>query len=218
MLTLDHAPISPNSRRVWVTLLEKGLEFELVEVKLSGDQFQTDFLAINPFHHIPALVDDGFNVIESLAILDYLETKYPTPSMLPKDVKDLTIVRMVQMVSVNEFLPSIAPLLPRILDLPGEDPEKVEKAEQKIATVLTFFEKLLDDRPYFGSNNITLADVVSGTIIPIFLRGGISLDKYPKINAWCSRLIGRPAWQNSEATEAAFAEFSSNMLARMQKK
>ena len=217
MLTLYHTPISPNSRRVWVTLLEKGLEFELVEVKLSGEQFQPDFLAINPFHHIPALVDDGFNVIESLAIIDYLETKYPTPNMLPKDVQDLTIVRMVQMVSVNELLPSINPLVQRILDLPGEDSEKVEKAEQKIATVLTFFEQLLGDRPYFGSDNLTLADVVAGTIIPLLsLRGGISLDKYPKVSAWSSRLIARPAWQNSEATEEAFAEFRSNMLARMQ--
>ena len=217
MLTLYHTPISPNSRRVWVTLLEKGLEFELVEVKLSGEQFKPDFLAINPFHHIPALVDDGFNVVESLAILDYLEAKYPTPNMLPKDVKDLAIVRMVQMVSVNEFLPAITPLVQRILDLPGEDPEKVEKAEQKIATVLTFFEKLLGDRPYFGSDNLTLADVVAGTIIPILLlRGGISLDKYPKMSAWYERLMARPAWQNSEATEETFAEFRSNMLARMQ--
>ena len=217
MLTLYHTPISTNSRRVWVTLLEKGLEFELVEIKLSGEQFKPDFLVINPFHHIPALVDDGFNVVESLAILDYLEAKYPTPNMLPKEVRDLTIVRMVQMVSVNELLPSIYPLIPRILDLPGEDPEKAEKAEQTIATVLTFFEQLLGDRPYFGSDNLTLADVVAGTIVPILLlRTGISLDKYPKVSGWCSRLIARPAWQNSEATEEEFAQFRSNMLAWMQ--
>jgi glutathione S-transferase len=103
MLTLYHLPISQNSRRVWITLIDKGLEFELVEVQLSREQFKPEFLAINPFHHIPALVDDGFNVIESLAILDYLEVKYPTPVMLPKDAEDLAIVRMVEMVSVNQL-------------------------------------------------------------------------------------------------------------------
>ncbi|NEP85562.1 MAG: glutathione S-transferase family protein [Okeania sp. SIO2C2] len=218
MLTLYHTPISPNSRRVWVTLLEKGLEFELVELKLSdGEQFQPDYLAINPFHHIPALVDDGFNVVESLAILDYLEAKYPTPTMLPQDVKDLTIVRMVQMVSVNELLPSIDALVPRIFDLPGEDLEKVEKAQQKIATALTFFEKLLGDRSYFGSDNLTLADVVAGTIVPLFLvRGGISLVEYPKVSAWCDRLMARPTWQASEATPEAFENFRSILVARMQ--
>ncbi|PHM06001.1 glutathione S-transferase family protein, partial [Nostoc sp. 'Peltigera malacea cyanobiont' DB3992] len=56
MLTLYHQPFSPNSRRVWITLLEKGLEFELVEIKLDGEQFKPEFLAISPFHHIPVLV------------------------------------------------------------------------------------------------------------------------------------------------------------------
>ncbi|NEP76971.1 MAG: glutathione S-transferase family protein [Okeania sp. SIO3B3] len=218
MLTLYHAPISPNSRRVWVTLLEKGLEFELVEVKLSQEeQLKPDFLAINPFHHIPVLVDDGFNVVESLAILDYLEAKYPTPTMLPQDVKDLAIVRMVQMVSVNELLPAIDPLVPKIFDLPGEDLEKVEKAQQKIATILTFFEKLLGDRSYFGSDNLTLADVVAGTVIPILsIRGGISLDECPKISAWCDRLMARPTWQVSQVTPEAFEDFRSLLADRMQ--
>ena len=43
MLTLYHEPISPNSRRVWITLLEKGLEFELVEIKLDGEQLNQIF-------------------------------------------------------------------------------------------------------------------------------------------------------------------------------
>lgn len=147
MLTLYYIPISPNSRRVWITLLEKELEFELVEIKVDGEQFKPEFLAINPFHHIPVLVDDGFNIVESLAILDYLEAKYPMPAMLPKDAKDLAIARMVQLVTVNELLPATTTFLPQFLGLPGGDPEKIEKAQQKIATVLKFFENLLDDHP-----------------------------------------------------------------------
>lgn len=147
MLKLYHTPFSPNSRRVWITLLEKGLEFELVEIKLDGEQFKPEFLAISPFHHIPALVDDGFNVVESLAILDYLEAKYPTPAMLPKDAKDLAIARTVQLVTVNELFPATTTFIPQFLGLPGGDPEKIEKAQQKIATVLKFFENLLDERP-----------------------------------------------------------------------
>jgi glutathione S-transferase len=157
MLKLYHEPISPNSRRVWITLLEKELEFELVEVKLDGAQFQPEFLALNPFHHIPILVDDGFNIVESLAILDYLEKKYPKPAMLPTDAKDLAIARMVQLVSVNELLPATVPLFPVMLGLPVANPEKIEQAKQKASTVLKFFENLLDERPYFGSQSLTLA-------------------------------------------------------------
>ncbi|MEH2377153.1 glutathione S-transferase family protein [Nostoc sp.] len=215
MLTLYHTPISPNSRRVWITLLEKGLEFELVEIKLDGEQFKPEFLAISPFHHIPVLVDDGLNVVESLAILEYLEAKYPTPVMLPKDAKDLAIARMVQLVTVNELLPAATTFLPQLLGLPGGDPEKIEKAKQKIATVLKFFENLLDDRPYFGSENLTLAEVVAGTVVDVLPSVGISLTDYPKLNAWCDRLIVRPAWQATESTPEIIEGFKSMMVSRM---
>ncbi|MEH2347166.1 MAG: glutathione S-transferase family protein [Nostoc sp.] len=213
-LTLYHSPVSPNSRRVWITLLEKGVKFELVEIKLHGEQFKPEFLTISPFHHIPALVDDGFNVVESLAILDYLEAKYPTPAMLPKNVKDLAIARMVQMVTVNELLPATITFLPQILGLPGEEPEKIEQAKQKISTVLKLFENLLDDRPYFGSQNLTLADIVAGTVVIWLPEVGISLSDYPKLNAWHDRLIVRPSWQATEATPEAMEAFKSVIVAR----
>lgn len=214
MITLYHTPISPNSRRVWITLLEKGLDFELVEVKLNGEQFKPEFLAINPFNHIPALVDDGFNVVESLAILDYLEVKYPTPSMLPKDAKDLAIVRMVEMVSVNELLPAITPLMSVMLDLPGKNAEAIEQAKTKISTALNFFENLLDQRPYFGSDSLTLADVVAGSIVPWLPKAGIYLDEYPKLKVWSDRLVARPAWQTTQATPEMIEGFRKLLMSR----
>lgn len=215
MLTLYHQPISFNSRRVWITLLEKGIEFELVEMNLDGDQLKPEFLAINPFHHIPVVVDDGFNVVESLAILDYLEAKYPTPTMLPKDAKEIAIARMVQMVTVNELSPAVMVLSPQMLGLPGGDAEKIEIALQKIATVLKFFEDLLGDRPFFGSESLTLAEVVAGTVIPWLPRGGVCLSDYPKLNAWCDRLIARPAWKATQPTPAAIQWIKSRIAAQM---
>ncbi len=53
MLQFYYSRLSINARRVWVTLLEKGLEFEPILMKLNGDQFQPEFLELNPFHHIP---------------------------------------------------------------------------------------------------------------------------------------------------------------------
>ncbi len=215
MLKLYHEPISPNSRRVWITLLEKELEFELVEVKLDGEQFKPDYLALNPFHHIPVLVDDGFNIVESLAILEYLEAKYPKPVMLPTDAKDLAIARMAQLVTVNELLPATFLLSPLILGLSGGNPEKMEPAKEKVSTVLKFFENLLDERPYFGSENITLAEVVAGTVVPWLLKGSVSFGDYPKLSAWCDRLMSRPSWQTTEATPEVIEAFKSRMRARM---
>ncbi|MFN6559837.1 MAG: glutathione S-transferase family protein [Nostoc sp. ChiSLP01] len=215
MLRLYHSPISPNSRRVWITLLEKGLEFELVEIKLDGEQLKPEFLAINLFHQIPVLVDEDLKIIESLAILDYLEAKYPTPAMLPKNAKDLAIARMVQLITVNQLLPATTTFLPQILGLPEAEPTIIEQAKQKISTVLNFFESLLDNRPYFGSNNLTFAEVVAGTTVIWLPRVGIFLNDYPKVSAWCDRLIARPAWQATEATPEAIQELKSVVVARM---
>ncbi len=215
MLKLYHTPISFNSRRVWVALLEKEIQFELVDLNLDGDQFQPEFLAMNPFHHIPALVDGDFSVVESLAILDYLEAKYPTPALLPTEAKTLAIVRMVEMVTINELVPAMGPLIRQMMGVAADDPQKLERAKQQAAKVLSFFEPLLGDQQYFGDQQLTLAEVVAGTAIPLLPRLGISISDYPKLRAWTKRLLERAAWQKTEPSSEAIAAFSSRMKARM---
>lgn len=214
MLKLYHYPISPNSRRVWVALLEKQLEFELVSIELNGAQFQPDFLALNPFHHIPVLVDDDFRVIESLAILDYLEAKYPTPSLLPSDAKTLATVRMVEMVTINELMPNLMPLMRQWIGQ-KEDPKKIEETQQKVATVLTFFEQLLGEQSYFAGDQFTLAEVVAGTVVPSLPFLGISLSEYPRLSAWAKRLNQRPSWSQTQTSPEEMEAFKSQLTTRM---
>ena len=77
MLTFYYHPLSPVARRVWLALLEKQIPFHPVLVDLRGEQNQPEFLALNPFHHVPVIVENDLRLIESLAILDYLEKRYP---------------------------------------------------------------------------------------------------------------------------------------------
>lgn len=64
-----------------MALLEKQIAFEPLALNLDGDQFKPDFRAINPFHRIPVLVKEDLTVVESLAILDDRDAKYPTPAL-----------------------------------------------------------------------------------------------------------------------------------------
>ncbi|MBD2128198.1 glutathione S-transferase family protein [Microcoleus sp. ZQ-A2] len=205
MLKLYHIPLSANSRRVWITLLEKSLSFEEVILKLDGDQYQEEFLKLNPFHHIPVLVDDDFRVVESLAILDYLEAKYPTPSLMPTDAKAIATVRMVELVTINELLPPTIQLTSQALGVLENESQKLEKAHQKVLSVLTFFESLLGDSPYFGSEFLTLGDIAAGTVVPQLPSMGVSLDDYPKIQAWSERLMARDSWQKTQPSPEAIA-------------
>ncbi len=214
MLKLYHVPISFNSRRVWIALLEKKLQFELVELKLDGDQFQPDFVALNPFHHIPVLVDDGFRVIESLAILDYLEAKYPTPAMLPTEAQNLATVRMAQMVTINELAPATNLLFMQMLGVKSDE-SKLEEARARLATGLSFLENLLGNSSYYGGEQLSLADIVAGTTVSVLHYFNVSLDEYPILSAWCERLVQRPAWLETTTSTRDVAAFISRRKAQI---
>jgi glutathione S-transferase len=164
MLKIYYARPSVYARPVWLALLEKQLPFELVTVDLSGKQFEPDFLAVNPFGHIPVLTDGDFRVIESLAILDYLEARYPEPALLPTEPRALANVRMVQLVTFNELLPAVFKLL-MADERSGQPSAEIEYAQLRARTTLGFLEDLLADSRYFAGDQLTLAEIVAGTII-----------------------------------------------------
>jgi glutathione S-transferase len=215
MLTFYHLPLSINSRRVWVALIEKGLPFETVEMTLGGDQFKPEFLALNPFHHIPVLVDDGFSVIESFAILDYLEAKYPSPALMPSDPRAIAIARMVEMVTLNELVPAINPLFKQMMGMGQVTAEEVDQAKQRAEGVLKFYADHLGDQPFLVGDSLTLADVVAGTFAPWFEPLALPMAHYPTLQAWTARLMARPAWQTTQPTDADVAAFRDRMKARM---
>jgi glutathione S-transferase len=201
MLKFYYNPISVNARRVWVALLEKQIPFEPILVNLDGDQFHDNFTAINPLQRIPAIVDNGFRVFESLAILDYLEAKYPTPSLMPNEPEAITVVRMVETTTVVELQPATILLTRPLVGLEIE-PWKLEAAQKRVATVLQFFEELLNEKTYFVKEQLTLAEVVAGTLVP-----SLPLDNYPRLKDWSKRLSQRESWQQTvahpQAIEAA---------------
>jgi glutathione S-transferase len=207
MLKLYHLPISFNSRRVWVALLEKGLDFELIPLRLDGDQFAPEFLALNPFHRIPVLVDDDFTVIESLAILDYLEAKYPIPALLPDDPRSLAKVKMVEMVTLTELVPRVMLFSQATLWKADIKPQQLSEAKDKTATVLQFFESLLGDNRFFAGETFTRAEIVAGTLVPALPFFGVDLQNYPRLTRWSESLARRESWKATEATRQQIAEF-----------
>jgi glutathione S-transferase len=207
MLKFYYTPISANARRVWITLLEKQIPFEPIIVNLDGEQFQSEFTAINPLQRVPAIVDNELRIFESLAILDYLEAKYPMPELMPKELDKLAIVRMISLVSVTELQPVAITLTKQLLGL-EIDPTSVKNARQRAISILQFFEdtiagadsKLFGDRPYLTGNTFTSADIVAGTLVPSAAMFGISLDPYPRLNAWIDLLSQRESFRQTAPT------------------
>jgi glutathione S-transferase len=210
MLKLYYARPSAYARPVWLALIEKQLTFELIPVDLSGKQFEPEFLALNPFSHVPVLVDGDFRVIESLAILDYLEAKYPTPSLLPTDAIALAKARMAQLVALNELLPAFIKLIINE-DNQTEKSADFEFARLRAINTLDFLENLLGVSLYFAGEQLTMAEIVAGTFVYRMPSLGIPLTNYPKLQVWSERLSLRPAWQQIELSSEEWNSFKRHI-------
>lgn len=96
--------------RVRVALALKGLGWVEHPVDLlAGDQFGRDFAGLNPQSVVPVLVVDGHALTQSLAIIEYLEERYPTPALLPGDRFLRAEVRSFAMIAIADAHPLQVP-------------------------------------------------------------------------------------------------------------
>jgi glutathione S-transferase len=195
MLKFYYAPLSVNARRVWIALLEKEIPFEPILLNLDGDQFSAEFTKINPLQRVPVVIDDGLTIVESLAILDYLEAKYPAIPLIPQDIDAIALVRMICMIALTELQPATLPLTKQLVGLTVEV-ATLQTAQQRIAQILQFLEDLIRGA-YFTENTFTLADIVAGTLVPSVAMFGISLESFPKLASWIDRLSSRGSFQQT---------------------
>lgn len=206
MLAFYYHPLSPIARRVWLALLEKEIPFEPMLVNLKArENRKPEFLSINPFHHVPVIVDEGIRILESFAILDYLETKHPKPALMPTTAGELAHMRMVQMVVANEFVPKLPAILAANASEEADDSDRA--LMRRIDTVLQFLSEQLGQLEYFGGDRISLADITVGAALPLTTRLGLSLKEYPTLAAWCDRVMARSAWQQTEPEAEALASW-----------
>jgi len=85
---------SGTSHRLRIALNLKGLAYEYVPIDLRTEQhLAAEYGALNPQGLVPALVDDGHVLIQSPAIIEWLEERYPAPALLPADPQSRAHVR-----------------------------------------------------------------------------------------------------------------------------
>lgn len=86
MYTLYHSPFSQHARRVVSLMIEAGLEYELRHVAMEkGEHLSPAYLAVNPNHQVPTLLDGDVRIHESNAILRYLCVKHALHDWYPHE-------------------------------------------------------------------------------------------------------------------------------------
>lgn len=189
-------PFSIFPRRVRIALREKQIACEEVEVDIPGGATRSaEFRKLNPFGQLPVLEDEGLVVYESVAILEYLEERHPSPALLPRDRADRTRARQLLLASGNYFAPPLKRWLARMFTPESTwDVADQERAVVELGEHFDILEPMLGTREYLVGV-FSLADVGYAPLVCDleFCGLGHLLESRPQVRGWVERLRARPA-------------------------
>ena len=180
MITLYDADRCPYCARVRIVLAEKGIEYETVEVDL--DDRPAWIYEKNPLGRVPVLEEDTFVLAESAVIDEYLDERYPEPSLWPADPAERALGRMLVFRFDELSKPYYA--LRR-----GDD-----GAHERLDTALATLETVLQGQRFLSGREFGLADVA---YVPWVLRArdrmDVDIEPFPALSEWVGRLEQRPS-------------------------
>jgi maleylacetoacetate isomerase len=198
--------------RVRIALNLKGIAYDTISVHLvkdGGHNRRPEFRAVNPQMRVPVLVtDDGDKLIQSLAIIEYLDETHPQPPLLPKDPIARAKVRGLAELIACDIHPlnNTSPL--RYLKRELHQEQSVIDAWYHHWVIEGFeaLEALIGDGPYLCGKDITLADVCLVPQVANARRLKVPLDKFPKIVAADAACLKLPAFEKARPEHQPDAE------------
>ena len=199
-------PVAPNPTKVRLYLAEKaagGGEIGLTEVMVNlveGQQKSPEHLSRNPFGKLPVLeFDDGTHLIESLAIIEYLEERYPDPPMIGRDALERARVREIERVAELGVLLPVARIVHSTrspLGLPPI-PEIAAYFRELLPNALEVLDRhLADDRPFLAGADPSIADCTLQAAFQFARAGKVEIDpSFANLMRWDRSYRSRPSAQ-----------------------
>lgn len=178
-----YLPGSAPCRSVLMTAKAVGVELNLKELNLmAGEHLKPEFIKINPQHTIPTLVDNGFALWESRAIMVYLVEKYAkTDSLYPKCPKKRAVINQRLYFDMGTLYQRFADYYyPQVFAKQPADPEKFKKIEEAFA----FLDIFLDGQQYAAGDSLTLADIALVASVSTYEVANFDISKYPNVAKW----------------------------------
>ena len=187
--------------RVRIAMHLKGITFKSIPVHLvkdGGEQHQDDYVALNPNHLVPTLVDGDLTLNQSVAIIDYLDKKYPNVALYPTDIESRAIVQAMALDIACEVHPINNLRIQQYLTnkLSVDDKQKQAWVNDWISSGFTAFEQQLAKHSgkYCFQDSITIADLCLIPQVYNANRFGIDMSRYPNINKVVENCLAHPAF------------------------
>ena len=184
---------TPNGYKASVALEELGLPYEVRPINLSTLEQKTPaFLAINPNGRVPALVDDGFAVFESGAILMYLAEK--TGRLMPTDPKGRSRVGQCLIYQMG----GVGPMMGQANVFFRYWPEKlqpvIDRYQGETRRLFGVLEGQLAQHEYLAGD-YSIADIAHWCWVRSHSWSGVDIEPFPNLKRWVDAIAARPAAQ-----------------------
>jgi glutathione S-transferase len=198
-MILYHAPMTRSTRVKWL-LEELQLPHETVTFDLfKGDQKTPEHLKRHPHGVVPVLVDEGKQLIESVAICFLLAERYPEKGLRPNPKSPhYSSYYQWGVYSAATVDPLIANIFTHTQFLPTHlrRPELVEWSKKEYAVANKFVEEYFaDGKKYALGDEFTAADLMIG--FPMFTGRMFGILEGKNVNAYVDRLSERPAFKRA---------------------
>jgi len=190
--TLYTAP-TPNGWKVSIALEEMGLPYEVRVIDFATNEQKSDwYVKLNPNGRIPTLLDDGFALFESGAILIYLAEK--TGRFLPRDVQGRS--RVLQWVMFQ--MSAVGPMMGQANVFLRYFPEKIQPAidryQREVTRLFGILDRQLAAHEYIAGD-YSIADMALWPWVSGYEWSGVSIEEFANLQRWLAKVGERPAVQ-----------------------
>ncbi len=197
MLKLYHAPLTRSARILWL-LEELGLPYEIETVPFTTPG--NGFSQATPFGKLPVLQDDACTICESGAILEYVIERHGRGRLAPPPGSPLrgAYLQWVHFAEAT-VMPPFGDIARHTLFKPERERIQavVDDAVLRVQGALAVVERELGDKPYLLGDELSGADIMMGYPLQSATWFGVLTDRYPRLQAYYTRLATRPAFRRA---------------------
>ena len=204
--TLYGPAYSTYTRSVRLTLEEKGVDYNLVEVDFLQGPMPAEQVERHPFAKVPAFEHDGFEFYEVTAIERYIDEEFEGPSLQPESTKERA--RMNQIISIIDsytYPCTVGQLVIQRIVMPmlGEQPDEnaISAAMPEISKCMGIIAGLSGDKKFLVGDHVTLADLHLAPIFDYFQDTPESdpiLQENPRLRSWWGEMSGRESMKKTQ--------------------
>jgi glutathione S-transferase len=195
MIKLYDFKSSPNCQRVKVVLEEKKIPYETIPIDLRKKEQKTpEYLKINPYGKVPALIDGDTVLYESCIINEYLDEKYPQPRLTSADPGQRAKARILIDYGLTQMDAAYQRLRMELMkEEKDQDKAVIDSAKAELKKLLQRFETEIGELSYLTGE----FSLVDAALIPRFTRlegfGVLPDPSLRRLGRYLQRMKERPS-------------------------